>query len=165
MEIHYRNVSCIWKKITFDSLKLKNSEPPMHQQPINLPVSSVINTTTHTNNVKQKSLLRKSRQTPAPFELNVPTSLDPTQNRLPQFGDDLSKTFGSVSGSPLVTDKSNVMKTNFLEDFKLVSSFVFFFYLFYLFSVFYLHYRISNDFFFQLAKFSQDFVYQKLTNF
>lgn len=98
-----------------------NSDPPMHQQPINLPVSSVINTTTHTNSVKQKSLLRKSRQTPpAPFELNVPASLDPSQNRLSQFGDDLSKTFGTASG-PLVTDKSNVMKPNFLEEFKLVS--------------------------------------------
>lgn len=92
----------------------------MHQQSINLPVPSVINTTTtHTNNVKQKSLLRKNRQTPAPFELNVPTSLDPSQSRLPQFGDDLSKTFGTVSG-PLVADKSNVMKPNFLEEFKLV---------------------------------------------
>lgn len=93
------------------------SDPPMHQQPLSLPVSSVV--TPNTNNVKQKSLLRKNRQTPAPFELNVPTSIDPSQNRLPQFGDDLSKTFGSVT-APLVNDKNNVMKPNFLEEFKLV---------------------------------------------
>lgn len=89
----------------------------MHQQPLSLPVSSVV--TPNTNNVKQKSLLRKNRQTPAPFELNVPTSIDPSQNRLQQFGDDLSKTFGSVT-APLVNDKNNVMKPNFLEEFKLV---------------------------------------------
>lgn len=85
----------------------------MHPQPISLPVTPVVNTAPHTNNVKQKSLLRKNRQTPAPFELNVPTPIDPTQqNRLQQFGEDLSKTFGSVA-----TDK-NVMRPNFLEEFK-----------------------------------------------
>lgn len=91
----------------------------MHQQPISLPATSVINTVPHTNNVKQKSLLRKNRQTPAPFELNVPTPIDPSQqNRLQQFGEDLSKTFGSGT-VPLVADK-NVMKPNFLDEFKLV---------------------------------------------
>lgn len=93
------------------------SEPAMHQQPISLPVSSIA--TPNMNNVKQKSLLRKNRQTPAPFELNVPASIDPTQNRLQQFGDDLSKTFGSVP-APLVNDKNSVLKPNFLEEFKLV---------------------------------------------
>lgn len=94
----------------------------MHTQPISLPVvTPVVNTAPHTNNVKQKSLLRKNRQTPAPFELNVPTQIDPTQqNRLQQFGEDLSKTFGSVT-APLVTDK-NVMKPNFFDEFKLVSN-------------------------------------------
>lgn len=94
----------------------------MHQQPISLPaVTPVVNATPHTNNVKQKSLLRKNRQTPASFELNVPTPIDPSQNRLQQFGDDLSKTFGSVT-APIITDK-NMMKPNFLEEFKLVSTF------------------------------------------
>lgn len=91
----------------------------MHQQPISLPVSSIV--TPNMNNVKQKSLLRKNRQTPAPFELNVPVSIDPTQNRLQQFGDDLSKTFGSVT-APLVNDKNSVLKPNFLEEFKLVNN-------------------------------------------
>lgn len=94
----------------------------MHPQPapaLCLPAPVLVNPVPHTNNVKQKSLLRKNRQTPAPFELNVPTPIDPTQqNRLQQFGEDLSKTFGSVA-APLVTDK-NVMKPNFLEEFKLV---------------------------------------------
>lgn len=90
----------------------------MLQQPIPLSLP-VVNTTPHTNNVKQKSLLRKNRQTPAPFELSVPTPIDPTQqNRLQQFGEDLSKTFGSATTS-LIADK-NVMKPNFLEEFKLV---------------------------------------------
>lgn len=71
-------------------------------------------------NAKQKSLLRKSRQTPAPFELNMNTSIEATQNRLQQF-DDLSKTFGNLSSSS--TDKINVKKPNFLEEFKLVDSF------------------------------------------
>lgn len=88
----------------------------MHQQPISsLPVTPIVNTAPHTNNVKQKSLLRKNRQTPASFELNVPTPIDPSQNRLQQFGDDLSKTFGSVT-APLAT------KPNFLEEFKLVNT-------------------------------------------
>lgn len=69
-------------------------------------------------NVKQKSSLRKNRQTPAPFELNAATSIEATQNRLQQF-DDLSKTFGNISSS----DKINVKKPNFLEEFKLVSLF------------------------------------------
>lgn len=94
----------------------------MHQQPISLPVSSIV--TPNMNNVKQKSLLRKNRQTPAPFELNVPASIDPTQNRLQQFGDDLSKTFGSVA-APLVNDKNSVLKPNFLEEFKLVNLILF----------------------------------------
>lgn len=85
----------------------------MHQQPISLP--SIV--TPNMNNVKQKSLLRKNRQTPAPFELNVPASIDPTLNRLQQFGDDLSKTFGAT---PLVNDKNSILKPNFLEEFKLV---------------------------------------------
>lgn len=62
-----------------------------------------------TNAVKQKSLLRKNRQAPTPFEMNVTGSAatDQSQNRV--F--DASKSFSSASSSD---------KPGFLEDFKLV---------------------------------------------
>lgn len=68
-----------------------------------------------TNAVKQKSLLRKNRQAPTPFEMNVhpgSTSSESSQNRLQQFGGDASKAFGAVASGD---------KPGFLEDFKLVS--------------------------------------------
>lgn len=72
----------------------------------------------YVDSVKQKSLLRKNRQTPAPFELNMASSIDATQNRLQQF-DDISKTFGTISATD---NKINVKKPNFLEEFKLVNT-------------------------------------------
>lgn len=93
-----------------------------NQQQISMPVTPIANVSSvsHSNNIKQKSLLRKNRQTPTPFEMNVTTQIDPSsQNRLQQqFGDDLSKTFGNAS---LVNDKNSAKKPNFfLEEFKLV---------------------------------------------
>lgn len=84
-------------------------------QQIAMPMPSTTNATGvgQTNAVKQKSLLRKNRQAPTPFEMSVSsTPLDPSQTRLPQFGGDAAKAFGALSTGE---------KPNFLDDFKLVS--------------------------------------------
>lgn len=90
-------------------------------QSITLPPTTNITSVPVSNTVKQKSLLRKNRQTPAPFELNVSTPIDSSQARLAaqQFSEDLSKAFANTTIT--ATDKNNVKKPNFLEDFKLVS--------------------------------------------
>lgn len=77
-----------------------------------LPTVSTHNNIAH-NVVKQKSLLRKGRQTPAPFELNAATPLDGTQMKIQPLGEGLGKSF--ILGD---IDKQPQQNLNLLDKFK-----------------------------------------------
>lgn len=88
----------------------QNATPSITSLPtVSVPVPApVTSTLVHNTTVKQKSLLRKSRQPPAPFELNEMTRVHP-------FLMDLKKTFATA------TDKQAPKSANFGDEFKLVS--------------------------------------------